>query len=49
MPENKTLGPCYLAQGQLHATIKGAGHFLQEHSPAELVQLTIDFIRDKPQ
>jgi haloalkane dehalogenase len=36
------------AQGQPHVTVKGAGHFLQEHSPAELVQITIKFIQDNP-
>ncbi|MFT5579081.1 MAG: haloalkane dehalogenase [Paraglaciecola psychrophila] len=37
------------AQGQPHTTIKGAGHFLQEHSPVQLAQLTITFIQDNPQ
>lgn len=36
------------AQGQPHTTIKGAGHFLQEQAPNELVAATVEFIKGNP-
>jgi haloalkane dehalogenase len=33
------------AKGQAHTTIKGAGHFLQEQAPDELVRATVAFMR----
>jgi haloalkane dehalogenase len=33
------------AQGQLHAVIKGGGHFIQEDCGEELAQVVVDFIR----
>jgi haloalkane dehalogenase len=33
------------AQGQPHATLRGAGHFLQEDAGEELARIAIDFIR----
>ncbi|MEH6910685.1 MAG: haloalkane dehalogenase [Oceanicoccus sp.] len=36
------------AQGQPHITIRGAGHFLQEHSPQELAEATIKLMADNP-
>lgn len=36
------------AKGQSHTTIKGAGHFLQEQAPTELVDATLAFMRANP-
>ena len=36
------------AQGQNHATIEGAGHFLQEQKGEELARVIADFMRDNP-
>lgn len=36
------------AADQLHTTIKGAGHFLQEERPEELTRVVIDFIKQNP-
>ena len=36
------------AQGQPHTTVKGAGHFLQEQAPDELVAATVEFIKRNP-
>jgi haloalkane dehalogenase len=33
------------AQRQLHAVIKGGGHFIQEDCGEELAQVVVDFIR----
>ena len=33
-------------RGQLHTTIKGAGHFLQEEKGPELAHLVVDFINN---
>jgi len=36
------------AQGQPHAIVRGAGHFLQEDKGAEIAQAMSNFIRDTP-
>ncbi len=36
------------AKGQAHASIRGAGHFLQEDRGAEVAQALVTFIRDTP-
>ena len=36
------------AKAQAHITIKGAGHFLQEQAPKELVAATLKLIADNP-
>ncbi len=36
------------ARGQPHATIEGAGHFLQEDKGEELAQVIVDFVRANP-
>ncbi len=36
------------AQGQKHATIKGAGHFLQEDAGPELAAVILGFAKDNP-
>jgi haloalkane dehalogenase len=37
------------AAGQLHTTIKGAGHFLQEDKGEELTHVIADFVAATPQ
>ena len=36
------------AKGQAHATIVGAGHFLQEEKPDELASAVLQFVADNP-
>jgi haloalkane dehalogenase len=36
------------AKGQMHVTIEGAGHFLQEDAPEPLVRAIVDFCRANP-
>jgi haloalkane dehalogenase len=36
------------AAGQLHTTIRDAGHFLQEDTGEELAKVVADFVADTP-
>ena len=38
----------WLARGQRHVTIEGAGHFLQEDDPAAFAKAIVDFCRNNP-